>query len=39
MESSSFRERACEGIEDPLDQRRASFETAAPQLPQDEELS
>ena len=31
--------RACEGIVDWLDQRSASFETAAARLPQDEEFS
>jgi hypothetical protein len=29
----------CQEIDDQLDQRRESFETAAPQLPQDEEFS
>jgi hypothetical protein len=33
------RERVCERIEDVPDWRSASFETAASQLPQDEEFS
>jgi len=39
LPNSSFRESGCERIEIELEERGASFETAALRLPQDEDFS